>query len=196
MKIPIFPLNGAIMFPKTNLPLNIFEKRYIDMIDYSFTQNRIIGMVQKKDNDELYDIGCYGKINVFNETPDKRYLINLEGLNCFRIIKEISTSHEFRMCEIDIIDSFNNDKIKEELKPKILESFKKYNQIRNINLNLDDFSELNILDLLKLIVMISPFDVKVKQMFLELKSNTELCDSVISTLEIELASTQEATSIN
>ena len=71
MKIPIFPLNGAIMFPNTNLPLNIFEERYIDMVDYTLSKNKIIGMIQRKANNELYDIGCYGKITAFNETPDK-----------------------------------------------------------------------------------------------------------------------------
>ena len=85
MKVPIFPLNGAIMFPYTNLPLNIFEERYIDMVDYSLSKNRIVGMVQYKTNNEIYDVGCYGKITVFNETPDKRYFINLEGKNCFKI---------------------------------------------------------------------------------------------------------------
>ena len=77
MKIAIFPLNGAILFPKTNLPLNIFEERYVDMVDYSLSSNRYVGMVQQKENNELYNVGCYGKITVFNETPDGRYLINL-----------------------------------------------------------------------------------------------------------------------
>ena len=98
MKIPIFPLNGAIMFPGTNLPLNIFEERYIDMVDYSLSKNRIVGMVQYKPNNEIYNVGCYGKITVFNETPDKRYFINLEGKNCFKIIQEVNTDYKFRMC--------------------------------------------------------------------------------------------------
>ena len=196
MKIPIFPLNGAILFPKTNLPLNIFEERYIDMIDYSLSNNRYIGMVQQKENNELYNVGCYGKITVFNETPDNRYLINLEGVNCFKIIKEINTGRKFRVCEIEIFDNFSGPVLQDELKLKILDSFKKYNKIKNINIGLDDIFKLNLVDLLKLIVMISPFDVSVKQMFLELKSNKELYENILSTLEIELASNQETASIN
>ena len=73
--IPIFPLSGVIYFPKTNLPLNIFEERYIDMVDYSLSKDRIVGMIQYKPNNEIYNVGCYGKITVFNETPDKRYFI-------------------------------------------------------------------------------------------------------------------------
>ena len=196
MQIPIFPLNGAILFPKTNLPLNIFEERYIDMIDYSLSNNRIIGMVQHKEKNNLYDVGCYGKITIFNELPDKRYLINLLGINCFKIINEIDSVHKFRICKIEVFDSFNSDNLEDGLKSKLLDSFKKYKKAKNINVDINDISKLNIIDLLKLIVMISPFDVSVKQMFLELKSHKQLYENILSTLEIELASNQESASIN
>ncbi len=196
MKIPIFPLNGAILFPETNLPLNIFEERYIEMVDYSLSNNRLIGMVQQKKNGELYRIGCYGKITVFNETPDKRYLINLKGENCFNIIREIDTLQKFRICEIENIDNFNGNKLDEDLRKTIIDSFKKYKEVKKINVNLDDLSQLNMLDLLKFIVMISPFDDSMKQMFLELKSNEELYENVLSSLQIELVSDQETNLIN
>jgi len=196
MQIPIFPLNGVILFPKTNLPLNIFEERYIDMIDYSLSSDRLIGMVQHKEKNELYSIGSYGKITMFNELPDKRYFINLEGINCFKIINEIDSGHKFRICEIEIFNNFNSHKLEDGLKTKILDSFKKYNKLKNINLNLDDISKLNLDDLLKLIVMVSPFEDSVKQMFLELKSNKELYKNILLTLEIEMASEQESASIN
>jgi hypothetical protein len=196
MKIPIFPLSGAILFPKTNLPLNIFEERYVDMVDYSLSSNRFIGMIQQKENNELYNVGCYGKITVFNEMPDKRYIINLEGISCFKIIKEIDTGFKFRICEIKIFNNFFSSNLQDGLKSKLLDSFKKYNKVKNINLNLNDVSKLNIVDLLKFIVMVSPFEVSVKQMFLELKSNKELYKNILSTLEIELASNQESSSIN
>ena len=196
MKIPIFPLNGAVLFPKTNMPLNIFEKRYIDMVDYALSNNRFIGMIQKKENNELYNIGCFGKITVFNETPDKRYLINLEGISCFKIIKEIKTDNKFRLFEIEIFDHYDHNNLKDGLKIKLLACFKKYNEIKKLGMGMGEISKLNLLDLLKLIVMISPFDVSVKQMFLELRSNKELYDNVISTLEIELASNEQTHSIN
>ena len=196
MKIPIFPLNGAIMFPSTNLPLNIFEDRYIDMIDYSLSENKIIGMIQHKTNNELYDVGCYGKITAFNETPDKRYIINLEGKDCFKVIREVNTDYKFRMCEIEIFKDYNNNKLSDKLKFELINCYKKYNEIKNINLSFDELSQLNILDLLKLIVMVSPFDTNIKQLCLEIKSNTELYESVLSTLKIELASSQQNISIN
>ncbi len=196
MKIPVFPLNGAIMFPNTNLPLNIFEERYIDMVDYSLSNNKIIGMIQQKANNELYDVGCYGKITVFNETPDKRYFINLEGKDCFKIIREVNSDYKFRLCEIKIFEDYNNDKLSDDLKIELINFYKKYNEIKNINLGFDDVAQLNIVDLLKLIVMVSPFDTNIKQLCLEIKSNTELYDSVLSALKIELASSQKNISIN
>ena len=196
MKIPIFPLNGAIMFPNTNLPLNIFEERYIDMVDYSLSNNKIIGMIQYKTNNELYNVGCYGKITAFNETPDKRYIINLEGKDCFKIIREVKSDFKFRLCEIEVFEDYNNNKLNDELKIELINFYKKYNEIKKINLSLDDISQLNIVDLLKLIVMVSPFDTSIKQLCLEIKSNTELYESVLSNLKIELASSQQNVSIN
>ena len=85
MQFPVFPLNGAILFPNTNLPLNIFEERYIDMVNYALSNNRFIGMIQSKENNEFFSIGCLGKITNFTESQDGRYQINLEGLNRFKI---------------------------------------------------------------------------------------------------------------
>ena len=196
MKIPIFPLNGAIIFPNTNLPLNIFEERYINMVDYSLSHNKIIGMIQHKGNNELYNVGCYGKITAFNETSDKRYLINLEGTNFFRVIREVYSNYKFRLCEIEVFKDFNDNKLNDNLKIELVKCYKKYNEVKNINLRFDEISQLNILDLLKLIVMVSPFDTNIKQLCLEIKSNTELYESVLSALKIEIASSHQNISIN
>ena len=184
------------MFPGTNLPLNIFEERYIDMVDYSLSKNRGVGMIQHKSNNELYNVGCYGKITVFNETPDKRYLINIEGKGFFKINKEINADYKFRMCEIKILDNYNNNILQDGLKKELIECYQKYNKIKNIDLNFYEVSKLNVVELLRLIVMVSPFESNIKQMCLELKSNTELYENVLSTLKIELASTEKTNSIN
>ena len=184
------------MFPNTNLPLNIFEARYIDMVNYSLSKNKIIGMVQQKANNELYNVGCYGKITAFNETSDKRYIINLEGKDCFKIIREVNSDFKFRLCEIEVFEDYNNNKLNDELKIELISFYKKYNKIKNINLGFNEVSQLNIVDLLKLIVMVSPFDINIKQLCLEIKSNTELYESVLSALKIELASSQKSISIN
>ena len=107
-KIPVFPLSNFIIFPKTSVPLNIFEPRYIDMINDSIKSNKLIGMIQPKilsnQDDftpELYQVGCMGKITSFKETEDGRYLIDLKGIIRFRIMEEINSDKKYRECKID-----------------------------------------------------------------------------------------------
>ena len=109
MQIPIFPLNGAVLYPETNLPLNIFEDRYIEMVDFALSNKRLIGMIQADEKENLFSVGCLGKITSFNETKDGRYLINLEGMNLFLLKKEISSDFKFRMVEASSIQ-YNPDK--------------------------------------------------------------------------------------
>ncbi len=166
------------------------------MVDYSLSNNKIIGMIQHKANNELYDVGCYGKITAFNETPDKRYFINLEGKGCFKLIREVNSDHKFRLCEIEVFEDYNNNKLSDKLKIELIEFYKKYNEVKDIKLSFDEISQLNVVDLLKLIVMVAPFDNSIKQLCLEIKSNTELYESVLSALKIELASSQQNVSVN
>ena len=111
MELAIFPLNGAVLFPGTSLPLNIFENRYIEMVNYSLARDRYIGMIQTDTNNKLYKIGCVGKIHSFSETNDGRYLISLQGTNCFKVIKELEPNYSFRIIEADLIST--NDEIYE-----------------------------------------------------------------------------------
>jgi len=136
--IPISPLNDAVLFPKTNLPLNIFEDRYIAMMDYTLSKDRLIGMIQSKNTGELFNIGYLGKIIDFNETNDGRYLINLEGISCFVLIKELAKQHNFRIVDAMILknNTKKNYKLKSELKNKILDSYKSYIKEKNIHINL------------------------------------------------------------
>mgnify|MGYP001444565062 FL=1 len=112
--IPIFPLSNFIIFPRTTVPLNIFEPRYIDMINDSMKSNKFIGMIQpKKIIDEstpplLHKIGCLGKITSFKETEDGKYMIELKGLIRFNVIKEIKSNKKYREYEVDF-NSFNRD---------------------------------------------------------------------------------------
>ncbi len=107
-EIPIFPLSNFIIFPKTTVPLNIFEPRYIEMIDDAMKENRIIGMIQPRNSNQrtpsVYDVGCAGKITSFNETEDGRYLILLAGISRFKVIKELKTKKTYRKFTIDFED--------------------------------------------------------------------------------------------
>ena len=100
--IPVFPLNGVIYFPNTNLPLNIFEQRYLDLVNDAYNKDKFMGMVQsKKEGNAVYDIGCLGKISDFQKSRDGRILINLTGISRFNILKEISGEKLYRVFQVD-----------------------------------------------------------------------------------------------
>ena len=126
--IPVFPLSNFILFPKTTVPLNIFEPRYIDMINDSMKKNKMLGMIQpqtsQNDNNppKLYDVGCLGKITSFTETEDGRFLIELKGVLRFRKIRELKTEKKYRTVEVEFknyLDDLSNKK--EEMKFSDLE---------------------------------------------------------------------------
>ena len=111
-KISVFPLSNFIIFPNTSVPINIFEPRYIEMINESMKTDRSIGIIQpkkqKKNISELYTVGCAGKITNFNETSDGRYLIVLNGISRFKILKEINNNKPYRECEVSF-DEYSDD---------------------------------------------------------------------------------------
>ena len=183
-KIPVFPLSNFIIFPNTNVPLNIFEPRYIQMIDDCMKGNRLIGIVQpKKTGDlkkpDLYEVGCVGKITSFNETEDGRYLIVLNGICRYKIINELTNDKLYRECKIsfenymDDLDKNNKENIKfSDLKPvfndlKIL--FKKQGYL----INWKDLEKQNIDQTINTLSMASPFSLEEKQMLLETNTLVE-----------------------
>ena len=174
-KIPVFPLSNFIIFPNTSVPLNIFEPRYIKMIDDCMKDSRIIGMIQPKNNKnipELYSIGCAGKITSFNETDDGKYLIVIKGLSRFKILKEISNNKTYRECKvsfeefnIDMINNYNEIKFTDlELIFKNLKTlFKK----KGYTVNWKELEKQNLDQTINTLVMASPFSLEEKQVLLE-----------------------------
>ncbi len=187
MELAIFPLNGAVLFPGTSLPLNIFENRYIDMVNYSLARDRFIGMIQTDTNNKLYKIGCVGKIHSFSETNDGRYLISLQGTNCFKVIRELEPNYSFRIIEADLIST--NDEIYElnnKQKNNLLKKYKEYIKIKNINLNLEEIEGIEIEQIIKFIGMVSPFKNEDKQVLLETKNLIDFYTKLMSILELEI----------
>ena len=188
MELPIFPLNGAVLFPGTSLPLNIFENRYLEMVNYSLARDRFIGMIQTNENDDLFDIGCIGKIHSFNETADGRYLISLQGTNCFKVLKELDPLYNFRLVKADIIENKNDEfVISEEQKNLLLKKYKDYIEIKKININIKEIENIEIDQIIKFIPMISPFKNIDKQSLLETENLLEFYNKLQSILELELA---------
>ena len=177
--IPIFPLKGVVMFPDTYLPLNIFEPRYLKMIDKAISnENRLIGMIQpmnsneKDDTPSLYRIGCAGKIIKFEETDDNRYLITLKGLMRFNLISEKSNDQEFREANINW-ENFSND-LKTNLKSSDFSTLKltlkNFFKIKNIRANMDIIDTFNEYNFVDQITMICPLAHNEKQLLLETTS--------------------------
>jgi len=179
-KISIFPLSNFIFFPNTNVPLNIFEPRYIEMVNDSMKDSRLIGMVQPKKNlenslDQLYNIGCLGKITSFSETEDGRYLIVLNGLSRFKIIKEIKNEKSYRECEISFNDFQDDIKInKEEIKfsdlQLIFKDLKNLFDKRGYSINWNELKKQNLEQTINTLAMASPFSLEEKQTLLETKN--------------------------
>ena len=197
MQFPVFPLNGAILFPGTNLPLNIFEERYIKMVDYALSNDRLIGMIQTKKNKKNFDVGCLGKITNFSETSDGRYQINLEGINRYKIKKIINNKYDFITINGEILD-YNNNVIKKNssLNKKLLLSFKNFIDFKKINFSTSELSALDTLSLVKIICVISPLDYLIKQMMLEFNNVDELCENLLSVLEIEINNKNNSLKVN
>jgi len=176
--IPVFPLSNFIIFPKTSVPLNIFEPRYIDMIDDAMKSNKFIGMIQPKKSEknlivpQLHQIGCLGKISSFKETDDGRYLIELKGLIRFRIIKEINSDKKYRECEVDF-ESFQKDLIekKEDLKFQDLEiifkDLKSLFEKKGFIINWKGLEQQSLNEIINALAMASPFTLEEKQVLLE-----------------------------
>ena len=178
--IPIFPLSNFIIFPKTTVPLNIFETRYIDMVNDSMKTNKYIGMIQPKiskniDNSELpklHKIGCLGKITSFKETDDGRYLIDLKGIIRFKINKEIETNKKYR--EFDVVfDNYLHDlnDEKEELKFSdlkiIFKDLKNLFEKRGFIINWKALEKQSLDETINALAIASPFSLEEKQILLE-----------------------------
>ena len=182
-KIPVFPLSNFIIFPKTTVPLNIFEPRYIQMVDDSMRSNRYIGMIQpKKTGDlkkpDLHKIGCVGKITSFNETGDGRYLIVLSGICRYEIISEISSNKLYRECEVDF-KNFTKDLIEEKERldfsdlKQIFNDLKKLFEQQGYQINWKDLENQSVEQTINTLSMASPFSLEEKQILLETKNLTE-----------------------
>ena len=183
-KIPIFPLSNFIIFPNTTVPLNIFEPRYIQMVDDCMKGNRLIGIVQPKKTGDLkkpnlYEVGCVGKITSFNETEDGRYFIVLNGICRYKIVDELANDKLYRECKINF-DNYIND-LKENNKEEIKFADLKliFNDLKNLFrkqgylINWKDLEKQTLYQTINTLSMVSPFSLEEKQILLETNTLVE-----------------------
>ena len=180
-KIPVFPLSNFIIFPKTTVPLNIFEPRYLDMVNDSMKSNKFIGMIQPKvsirgmTGQNLHNVGCLGKITSFKETDDGRYLIELKGSIRFEVDKELKLTKKYRECEVNYKKFENdlNDK-KEDIKftdlELIFKDLKTLFEKKGFVINWKALQQQSLDETVNALAMASPFSLEEKQILLEAQS--------------------------
>ena len=184
--IPVFPLSGVIYFPKTNLPLNIFEQRYLNLINDAYDKDKLIGMVQsKKENKSVYEIGCLGKISDYQKSKDGRILINLTGISRFKILKEISNDKLYREFEVDYENFVEDVKdAHDEIDSKeLMEKAKTFFKRNGLLLNWREFEKLDHTQKINTLAMIAPITNEEKQKLLEaisLENKIKTLESIIS----------------
>ena len=178
LNIPVFPLSNFIIFPKTTVPLNIFEPRYLDMINDSMKSNKMIGIIQPKNSINsnnvplLYKVGCLGTITSFRETDDGRYLIELKGLIRFREKEEIETEKKYRILKVDFKEFYNDlENEKESIKFSDLElifkDLKSLFEKKGFIINWKALEKQSLDETINALAMASPFSLEEKQVLLE-----------------------------
>ena len=169
-QIPIFPLSGVIYFPKTHLPLNIFERRYLDLVNDTLRKDKLMGMIQsKRQKNELYNVGCLGKISDFQKSKDGRILINLTGIIRFQVLEEVKNSKLYREFKVGY-KKFSSDlePVLEEIDTKsIIKKAEIFFKKNGLLLNWREFDKLDIAQKINTLSMIAPLSNEEKQTLLE-----------------------------
>tara|TARA_Y100001970_G_scaffold246976_1_gene315333 strand:+ start:4307 stop:4936 length:630 start_codon:yes stop_codon:yes gene_type:complete len=189
-KIPIFPLSGVIFFPTTNLPLNIFEERYLSMVNESLKSNSLIGMVQSVEiGGKIFQIGCLGKIDTHSKTDDGRILINLLGLSRFKINNEVKNQKPYREFNVDY-NEFKKDlnpseyKLNENILKELILNSKKFFDKQGIAINWGQLSKLKKFQQIYTLAMICPISINEKQKLLEIVELSEIANTLNKIIQI------------
>ena len=184
--IPVFPLNGVIYFPKTNLPLNIFEQRYLDLVSDTYNNDKLMGMVQShKDDEKVYKIGCLGKISDFQKIKDGRILINLTGITRFEILEEINNNKLYREFKVDYknFELDLKDMSKEQNTDSLINKAKLFFKRNGLLLNWREFEKLDETQKINTLSMIAPISNGEKQKLLETISLNDKTNTLLDIIE-------------
>ncbi|ODT78634.1 MAG: peptidase S16 [Pelagibacterium sp. SCN 64-44] len=198
-KVPLFPLSGALLLPFSHRPLNIFEPRYIDMVDHALAGKRLIGLIQPEDASEespkgavpLQAVGCLGRLTHFEESGDGRYFIILEGVTRFRLVREVPAETPFRQAEISAADfasdferHFGEAAVD---RSRFVKMMRDYAEFANIELNWEEIEKTGTADLVNFCCMVSPYGAAEKQVLLEAPTLEARAETLIAMTEYEMA---------
>ncbi len=200
--IPVFPLGGALLLPRGQMPLNIFEPRYIAMIDGALKSHRLIGMVQPSSEEgaqpPLHEIGCVGRITQIGETGDGRYLMTLAGIARFRIVEELSVVTPYRQCRVDY-EAFAGDLVDragetEVDRDSVIGALRKFADMRQLRIDWKEIERAHNEMLVNALSMICPFGIREKQALLEAADLRTRAEVLVAITEMETARAGSPTS--
>ena len=193
--VPVFPLSGALLLPGGRLPLNIFEPRYLEMIDDVVSGHRLIGMVQPRETDEsserpeLYEVGCVGRLTSLAESGDGRYLISLQGVCRYRMVEELRVKTPYRQCRIaafaaDLAESDDGADVDREA---LLKTFRAYLEANELEADWESVSRAENETLVNALSMMAPYGPAEKQALLEAVDLKTRAETLVAITEIALA---------
>lgn len=195
--IPVFPLSGALLLPRGHMPLNVFEPRYLAMVDSALAGDRIIGMIQpigEEDSDDpeqpLRSVGCAGRITSFSETDDGRYLITLTGLVRFRVVEEVPSDDPFRLCRVTAEPFAGDFSVHGEAdvdREALLDAFRAYLEAHELEADWESVNSASNESLVNAIAMIAPYGPAEKQALLEAPDLKTRAETLVALTEISLS---------
>ncbi|MGF1561761.1 MAG: LON peptidase substrate-binding domain-containing protein [Geminicoccaceae bacterium] len=195
-RFPIFPLTGALLLPGGNLPLNIFEPRYLEMTRHAMQTEQVIGMIQSTGVDDargrpaIYDVGCAGKITSFEETADGRYLITLTGLSRFRVVQELDVTTPYRQIIASyagFAEDIDPKEPEDHLRMPLISAVRRYFEAKDIRADWDAINQAPLPGLVTSLSMICPFEPSEKQALLEAEDAGRRARTLIALLEMGAA---------
>lgn len=205
--VPVFPLSGALLLPRTHRPLNIFEKRYLAMVDHALGKDRLIGMIQPVTSGEespagkvpLRQVGCLGRIVHFDETEDERYLIVLEGIARFETLAEVEAGTPFRQFRISTTPyagDFAEEECDEDVdRKRFLEMIRNYADFAQLDIDWNEIDETATADLVNFSCMMSPYGAAEKQVLLEAETLNARAETLIAMAELEMARSRSGSTL-
>jgi Lon protease-like protein len=197
--VPVFPLSGALLLPFAQRPLNVFEPRYLEMIDAALRGDRLIGLIQPQDTSEesprgrapLQKIGCLGRLTHFEESGEGRYFVILEGITRFEVVSELKVMTPYRQCIISA-EAFASDFDREHGqqgvdRDRFLKMMRDYAEFGDFELNWEEIERTGTADLVNFCCMVSPYGAREKQVLLEAPSLEDRAETLIAMAEYEMA---------
>jgi len=193
--IPIFPLAGALLLPRGQLPLNIFEPRYLNMIDDALKSHRLVGMVQSRSRaagggPDVYPVGCAGRIASFAETDDGRYLITLAGVSRFRILEELEGETPYRRVRADWSGFRDAEAGPEGLlvaRRRLVDLLRRYLEVEGLSADWGSIEKAGHETLVNSLAMICPFTSDEKQALLEAATLEDRAAALVALMEMAIA---------